>query len=146
LIGSKVLCTSSGFLAMEYYALILNRSFAIFVFPEGLYGCKFRGPVSASDPSYFQRYTGMLHDPWLVQSPNRLQELVKKRGNFFIPRSNILTADFVNKQKWGMGGIPHSGRIFLRLANGTSRELILLGSVEGEMIRRTILSANNPRV
>ncbi len=36
-----------GFLAMEYHHLILNRSFVLFIDPQGLYGCKFSGPVSA---------------------------------------------------------------------------------------------------
>ena len=31
---------------MEYYRLILNRTFVVFITPEGLYGWKAEGPAS----------------------------------------------------------------------------------------------------
>jgi hypothetical protein len=34
----------SGFAAMEYYCLSLNRTFVVFIAPEGLYGWKAQGP------------------------------------------------------------------------------------------------------
>jgi hypothetical protein len=46
----------SGFVAMEYYGLILNRTFVVFVAPEGLYGWKAKGVVGASWPMYFEPY------------------------------------------------------------------------------------------
>jgi hypothetical protein len=128
-----------GFVAMEYYDLILNRTFVVFVVPEGLYGWKAAGPVSNGRPMYFEPYAEILKDPELMrnrETPRRLSDL---KGGFFIPRSDIVSAEVIYKQKWGMSGIPHSGRIRIQTASGKSRELILLGSVDGESIQQQIV-------
>jgi hypothetical protein len=129
----------SGFVAMEYYGLILNRTFLVFIAPEGLYGWKAEGTVTASRPTYFQPYADMLTDPDLMRDPEAIRRLSQLRGGFFIPRSEIVAADVIYGRKWGMAGIPHSGRINLRLSSGKSREFILLGSVSVESIQQSIL-------
>jgi hypothetical protein len=128
----------SGFVAMEYYALILNRTFVVFIAPEGLYGWKAEGAVTASQPMYFQPYAGMLQDPVLMRDREAVRRLSDLKGGFFIPRSEIVSVAVIHRNKWGMGRIPHSGRIKIRLSSGKSREFILLGSVSPESIQQSI--------
>jgi hypothetical protein len=128
-----------GFVAMEYYALILNRTFVVFIAMEGLYGWKAEGIVTASRPMYFQPYSEMLEDPELMRDCEAIRRLSQLKGGFFIPRSDIVAADVIYGHKWGMAGIPHSGRIRLRMASGKSREFILLGSVSLESVQHRIL-------
>lgn len=130
----------SGFVAMEYYAVILNRTFVVFVTPGGLYGWKATGPVPAGVPDYFRPCAEMLRDPRVMHDLPAIEKLASLKGGFFIPRSDIRSAEFNPKKKSGMGGIPHSGTILVSLTSGKSREFILLGQVDGEQIRRLILS------
>lgn len=129
----------SGIVAMEYYALILNRTFVVFIALEGLYGWKAEGIVTASRPMYFQPYADMLEDPELMRDREAIRRLSQLKGGFFIPRSDIVAADVIYGHKWGMAGIPHSGRIRLRMASGKPREFILLGSVSVDSIKQRIL-------
>ncbi len=132
----------SGFVAMEYYALILNRTFVVFIAPEGLYGWKAEGIVIACQPMYFRQYAEMLEDPKLVRDREAVRRLSSLKGGFFIPRSDIASADAIYEPKWGMGEIPHSGRIKIRLSSGESREFVLLGSVSPESIQQRIGGVN----
>jgi len=130
----------SGFVAMEYFALMLNRTFVVFVAPEGLYGWKAVGTVPAGAPTYFQPYAKMLDDPKLRRDLAAVRKLANLKGGFFIRRSEISSVEVIPKQKPGMAGIPHSGRILIHFASGREREFILLGIVDAERIRRSILS------
>jgi hypothetical protein len=67
-----------------------------------------------------------------------VHKLARLKGGFYIPRSEITSVEAAHKQKWGMGGIPHSGRILVRQASGGQREFILVGSVDIDQIRRSI--------
>src|SRR5579862_7929109 len=118
------------FVAMEYYWLILNRTFVVIISPDALYGWKAEVVVSNWDKKYFQPYMEMLSDPNLIHSCETAAKLADLDGGFIIPRSEILSAEIIYGKKWGMGGIPHSGRIRLRLVSGAAREFILLGSVD----------------
>jgi hypothetical protein len=129
-----------GFVAMEYYSFILNRTFVVFCLPEGLYGWKAQGPVSNANPAYFHPYLALLDAPALMRSRDSVYSLAKLPGGFVIPRSSIASAEFDPSSKWGMGGIPHSGKIKIRLTSGRSRELVLLGRVRGEKIRDQIFT------
>jgi len=124
-----------GFVTMEYYCLMLNRTYVIFISSEGLFGWKANGPVSNADPAYFQPYVALLEDASLMHDSKAVHQLAGLPGGFFIPRSNIVSVEFVSRLKWGMGGIPHSGRIVVKLASGRSREFILLGPAQGEKVR-----------
>jgi len=135
----------SGFVAMEYFCLILNRTFVVFVAPEGLYGWRAEGPVTASRAMYFELYVLMLRDPELMRNHEAVKRLAKLPGGFFIPRRDIIAVDVDYRQKWGMGPIPHSGRIRLRTASGDTRKFILLGSVDPDAIQRNILSGGAPK-
>jgi len=132
----------SGFVGMEYFALILNRTYVVFSAASGLYGWKARGPVSAAYPQFFQPYQDMLDDPELMCDLAAIEDLSKLSGGFFIRSEDIVDIEASHRTKWGMGPIPHSGRIRIRLARGISREFILLGSVSPEAVRDRILSAS----
>lgn len=136
----------SGFVAMEYYALILNRTYVVFVAPDGLYGWKVRGPVATWNPLYFQRYAAVLNDPKLMHNHDAIEKLANFRGGFIIPRAEVASAEMIYKAKWGMGGVPHAGRIRLRLVSGRDREFILLGSVSLQRIQEEILSGSPHQV
>lgn len=130
----------AGFVAMEYYALILNRTFVVFIAPEALYGWKVRGPVTNMQPTYFQTYAKIITDPALMHNREAVQKLAELKGGFVIPRSQIMGVEIIRGKKWGMGGIPHTGRIQVRLASGSTREFILLGNVDAERVQQEILA------
>ena len=130
----------SGFVAMEYYALILNRTFVVFIAPDCLCGWKAIGLVAAGNNKYFEPLSEMLDDPELMHDPAAVLKLAKLKGGFVIPRSEIASVEVIPQHKWGMGGIPHSGRIKIHLASGSTREFILLGIVDCEFIKREILN------
>jgi hypothetical protein len=131
--------TISGFVAMEYYALILNRTFVVFITPEGLYGWKAVGPVTNSDRAYFEPLVKMLSDPETMPDIDEIRKLSRRGGGFFFPRATIQSAEVIYKPKWGMGGIPHCGRIRVLTTSGQSREFILLGSVDARALQKQIL-------
>jgi hypothetical protein len=93
----------AGFVAMEYFALILNRTFVVFIAPDGLYGWKAIGTIAAGAPLYFQEYAQMLEDPKLMHDLTAIRKLARLKGGFFIPRSEIASVEIVSKQKPGMG-------------------------------------------
>ncbi len=129
----------AGFAAMEYYALIMNRSFLVFLRDEGLYGIKFRGLVSSNEGRYFDSVLNLLDDPWFFPGTPAFTKAMKdSRANFFISMSDILEIEFDGSAKWGMGQIPHAGKLRLRLSKGTTREFVLLGDAYGDGIRRMI--------
>jgi hypothetical protein len=140
--GSTMRKPMGGFVAMEYYALILNRTFVVFIAPDGLYGWKAQGPVAADSPSYFNPYARMLEDLDLMQDLNAVRELANLRGGFVIPRSEIASVEAIHRKKWGLGKIPHSGRAVIHFVHGGRREFILLGNVNVDGTREAILSSN----
>lgn len=142
-ISTSLKAEVSGFVGMEYYALILNRTYLVFASPGGLYGWKVEGPVTNSRPLFYEPYQKMLEDPELIGDRGAIQDLARLKGGFFIPQSEIANVVASDKSKWGMGGIPHSGRIRVEFTNGKWREFILLGSAVPEAIRdRMLLSVS----
>jgi hypothetical protein len=129
-----------GFVAMECYWLILNRTYLIFVAQEGMYGWRARGPVTNADPKYWEPLRDMLEDDKFMRNRQAIQKLSCLAGGFFLDRSAIISVEADYRSKWGMGGVPHSGHVHVRLASGRSREFILLGAVSPEGIRDRIAS------
>jgi tetratricopeptide (TPR) repeat protein len=136
--------TVTWFAAMEYYALILNRTYKVFVTDRMLCGAYVRGLVSRpiGDPAqmfeqafWVQTRSAQVYDNIDVTSP---QFLAQSSANFQIEWSEIAAIEYRPGQKWGMGNLPHSGRIVLALKSGKSRELILLGYQEGEALARRL--------
>jgi hypothetical protein len=81
----------------------------------------------------------MLEDKDFLRDRKAIEKLSLLRGGFFLEWSTIASVEADYRQKWGMGGIPHSGRIQVRLFSGQSRESILLGSVDKEGLRDMIV-------
>ena len=125
-----------SFVALEYYALILNRIYLVCVGSRVVTGLYMGGPVAglpfpetAWDPGFWiserrmRRYAGTdVSDP-------RTRSL--HLFNFQLARDAISRVRFNGRPKWGMGPVPCSGRIHIDWAAGPRREFILLGRQDG---------------
>lgn len=120
---------------MEYRWLILNRSYVLFGAPEGIYGWMFMDSVDNSDPGYFQPFVERLKIRG-VRKPSVARQLAARSGGFFISRDQILAMDYLEKKKWGLGGIPHSGILRISLTTGKNRVFIILGQTDGYEVQR----------
>ncbi|HXE57415.1 MAG TPA: M48 family metallopeptidase [Gemmatimonadales bacterium] len=131
-----------SFVALEFHRLVLNRTYRVIVTDRMICGARVRGIMSSPfsppgeawlDPDFYpnpkleRRYVGV--DP---ESP---EFLAIDPANFQYERSAVASVEFTDRPKWGMGNVPYSGRIILRLHDGARRELILLGRQPGEAIR-----------
>lgn len=127
------------FQAMEYYALILNRTYTVMITERMLCGAFVHGVIAAPpiptpdwrDPNFYvssrvERYAGV-H----VESPAFKR---RHRFNFQYPLSDLAGAEFDARPKWGMGSVPYSGRVRVYGKAGWRRELILVGSQPGPSI------------
>ena len=124
------------FQAMEYFALILNRTYTVMVTDRMLCGAYVHGPLPSPplptrdwhDPEFYvgqqvHRYEG-LH----VESP----EFRRRHWfNFQYQLREIASAEFDPRPKWGMGNVPYSGRIHVCGRSGWRREFILVGQQAG---------------
>jgi hypothetical protein len=129
------------FVAIEYYWLIWNRTFVVFITPDGLYGWKASGAVTNAKRDYYEPLVELASEPELAQDLGAIRKLSKLNGGFLIARSDIASVESSYKLKWGMGGIPHSGRITVTTNTGHSREFIVLGnSFDPDSLRDGILS------
>jgi len=134
---------------MEYYGLILNRTFLILMTDNALIGVKVHGLIAAEgdDPLVnimLPTLEGDLENPYSYISA-KLREKIKdvditsdeilkqNRSNFRINRSEILSARYDPKKKWGMAYYPHDGKVYIRTATRT-REFIILGNQSGQEI------------
>ena len=133
------------FIAMEYYAVILNRTFLIFTYHEVLCGAKLRSLTSsfsvlagedrwANLYSYLSR--GFLKKHRGI-SPDSPAFLIADRANFQIPRHEISKVVFDPTSKWGMGGIPHTGKLYIETAM-KRREFIILDHQNGKEIESAL--------
>jgi hypothetical protein len=105
---------------------------------------KFRGLVVSNEGTYFQLALDLLDDPWFTPGTKAFQKVMKEsRANFFIPRVDIVDVQFDSSPKWGMGQIPHAGKLKMRLRSGKCRNFVLLGDAYGDGIRRAILESQD---
>jgi hypothetical protein len=138
------------FIAMEYYRLILNRTFLVFITPEELIGVKVHGAigVETAETSTIMPHiviNGNLNNPYSyidVQYLEQIQDLDLESdklqsinaGNFKIHRSSIAAVHYDETKKWGMGPYPHDGKVYVTTRDLKKREFIILGSQSGEHI------------
>jgi hypothetical protein len=124
------------FLAMEYYLLISNRSFEITITSSAVCGAFVRGAIAGTPSGIMAAHISK--DPTILVHPKRLARarahepgspsyLSLHRLNFAISRSAISCLRYDPRPKWGMGTVPHTGRLHVDLIDGKSREFILLG-------------------
>jgi hypothetical protein len=129
------------FAAMEYYALILNRTYKVFVTDQMLVGVTVRGlvispPVVASSmlnqEFWVRTQTAKRYGRIEFTSAKLLQ---MHSANFQVHWNDIAQTEYRAGRKWGMGNVPHSGRLVLQLRDGRQRELILLGRQNGNTLK-----------
>lgn len=140
--------TVVSFLAMEYYAMMFNRSFAVMVTKNAICGAKMFGVVGSPrtaigvylwrDPrNFINKKTLEKYHSIESESPAFLKI---DKVNFQIPCNSVKGIGYTSKKKMSMGGVPHSGSLFVYLVDGRKREFILLGNQDGEEIERLMLS------
>jgi hypothetical protein len=130
-----------GFVAMEFYWLILNRTFLVFVSPDGIFGWKACGPVTNANRRYFEPLQAMVEDREFMRDLPAIRKLAHLPGGFYIPRSEVALIASDDRNQWGMGGIPHSGHILVHHTSGKTNSFILLGEIIPEEARDRIVSA-----
>jgi len=128
-----------SFVAMEYYALILNRTYLVRVGDDEIVGSVCRGLTSVEGGG--DRLSralaaklavhGNLADPESYVDDATLAK--SHRANFAIPFSAVQSVTHDPRKKWGMGYYPHDGRIHIATSEG-SREFIILGTQSGREI------------
>ncbi len=72
---------------MEYFALILNRSFLVLITDDGLRGWKFSGPVSTSRPEFYKPFEALLDEREMAPGSLAFNDLFNGPKTFFIPYS-----------------------------------------------------------
>lgn len=150
------------FVAMEYYRLLLNRTFLVLLTNDLLLGIKTNGlvgveggenPISIKlsatisikgdlqNPySYIKsKYIDKVHDCDLFNG----SILAKNKSNFVIKTADIKNAHYDSKKKWGMGYYPHDGKVYIETFGGKKREFIILGNQSGAKIAKLILPSQN---
>jgi hypothetical protein len=150
---------SNHFVAMEYYGLILNRTFLVLFTSNHLIGLKANGLLSASanDPltdliASKLANNGDLNNPYSYINSRYINRLSNEdllgtkildinKANFRIDYHDIADVRYNSRKKWGMGPYPHDGRVYIRTRTNVEKELIILGNQSGERIEHRILAA-----
>ncbi len=145
------------FVAMEYYNLIMNRTFLILISDEYLIGLKVNGLISVEgggDPLTRSITKNMaiqddLQNPYSYMKSSYLRKvenlniygediLKTEKTNFKINRNEIKNVTYDKRKKWGMGYYPHDGKVYVKTKNGKKKEFIILGSQSGKEIENWI--------
>lgn len=124
-----------NFVAMEYFLGILNRTYLVSGFENGIAGARVSGvmgnpgymsPETAADPqAYVNQALSKQYENLSFDSPSFL---AIDSANFFYPKQDIVSISIDMTRKWGMGNVRYSGRVVIGLRDGKRREFILLGS------------------
>ncbi len=142
------------FVAMEYYWLIMNRTFLILITEKELIGIKVHGPISVESTDHLVNLLpltidGDLQNPYSYISTKYIdrikdvelestQFLKINRSNFRINRTDIVDVSYDKTKKWGMGYYPHDGKVYVKTRDYHKREFIILGTQSGENIKNRI--------
>lgn len=153
------LTEKNHFIAMEYYYLILNRTFLILLTKDYLIGIQGNGLVSieggdnilARELTATMAIKGDLTDPYSYLKNKYLEKasnldffdgslIDANKTNFIIKRSDIKNVYHDPKKKWGMGYYPHDGKVFVETIKNKKREFIILGNQSGQDISNWLLT------
>jgi len=125
---------------MEYHAVILNRTFVVTVTATQMCGARVHGLLASPPESV---------PDWDALSLDSVERLLNRhdsvdfaseayyrldRMDFEIPLTELKRVRFDPSPKRGMGVVRHSGKLYLELQSGVTREFLLLGSQNGTMI------------
>lgn len=150
------LSDGNHFVAMEYYAAIMNRTFLVLITEESINGIVVRGVVASNDRGdpLTRLITGKLSPDGDLTNPNAyIDEKYRKqyndidltsadmlkvhKANFRVALSEISGVSYDPSKKRGMGPYPHDGRVCIGYG-GSEREFIILGNQSGEKIASSI--------
>jgi hypothetical protein len=128
---------------MEYYALILNRTYLVRVGDGHISGSVCRGltAVEGGGDRLTREITarlavhGELNDPASYVDTETLSK--RHRANFAIALSEVRSVTYDPTKKWGMGYYPHDGRVTVTTSK-QKREFIILGGQSGRDIARRL--------
>ena len=142
--------SDNHFIAMEYYWLILNRTFLVLILDSELIGIKVHGLIGVESNDDLVNLLplavdGDLQNPYSYISAKYIDRindidlrsndfLKANSSNFILNRLDIIEATYDKSKKWGMGNYPHDGKIYVRTRDDKKREFIILGSQSGERI------------
>jgi len=141
------------FVAMEYYRLIMNRTFLVLITDDFLLGLKVNGMVSVEmnygDSSIRTKLNSLaissgLENPFSYVKNDYLDVIAEEdifgqkildidSSNFKIPKSDIVEVCHDQKKKWGMGYYPHDGKVNVKTSK-KRYEFIILGDQSGSLI------------
>lgn len=151
--------SDNHFVAMQYFGLILNRTFLVLLTKDQIIGIKVNGIVSVEsggnrlvkELSNTMTVKGDLQNPYSYIKSEYLDrvkdlelvdtEILKQdKSNFVIYRADIINAYHDPKKKWGMGYYPHDGKVYVLTNDGKKKEFIILGNQSGNKVASLILT------
>jgi hypothetical protein len=143
--------SNNHFVAMEYYWLILNRTFLVLITDYELIGIKVHGPIGVESSDALMNLLpltidGDLQNPYsyiCAKYIDRIKDIDLKSkdflranaSNFRINKSDIIDTSYDQSKKWGMGYYPHDGKVYVKTRDDKKREFIILGSQSGQEIK-----------
>ena len=151
------------FIAMQYYGLILNRTYIVLITKDLFIGIKVNGLVSVEaggGNKLAHRITREIVNTMTIkadlQNPysyvkskyiDKVDEfelldgsiLTQSKSNFIIRREDITNVYYDPKEKWGIGYYPHDGKVYVETKDGRKLEFIILGNQSGQKIVDNIL-------
>lgn len=141
---NSYLYSENTFIAMQYYGGILNRTVKVYVFEDMLSVATIEGPLATPlivteewyDPNFYIDQT-LASELKKFNPLSKLFLMIDKR-NYQIKQSSIARVEYDPTDKWGMGSVPHSGKIFVQTIDGNEHEFILLGSQDGAFVKSMI--------
>lgn len=150
--------SDNHFVAMQYFGLILNRTFLVLLTKDQIIGIKVNGIISVEsggnrlvkELSNTMTVKGDLQNPYSYIKSKYLDrvkdlelvdtEILKQdKSNFVIYRADIFNAYHDPKKKWGMGYYPHDGKVYVLTNDGKKKEFIILGNQSGNKVASLIL-------
>jgi hypothetical protein len=146
--------SDNHFVAMEYYWLILNRTFLILITDKELIGIKVHGPIGVESSDALVNLLpltvdGDLQNPYSYINAkyiDKIKDIDLKSNDFFrangsnfrISKPDIIETSYDKSKKWGMGYYPHGGKVYVRTRDDKKREFIILGSQSGQEIKNRL--------
>jgi len=151
------LTDDNHFVAMEYFYLILNRTFLVIKTNGYLIGIQGNGLVSVEGGKDIltrqitsnMAIKGDLTNPYSYLKNKYLEKITDlnlidgsiveaNKTNFLIKLSDIKSANYNPSKKFGMGPYPHDGRVVIETFDNKKREFIILGNQSGKNIANLI--------
>lgn len=151
------LTDDNHFVAMEYFYLILNRTFLVIKTNGYLTGIQGNGLVSVEGGKDIltrqitsnMAIKGDLTNPYSYLKNKYLEKITDlnlidgsiveaNKTNFLIKLSDIKSANYNPSKKFGMGPYPHDGRVVIETFDNKKREFIILGNQSGKNIANLI--------